>query len=59
MFRQVKACHANPIVRHSVIHVEAVRRAEIIAPVNAGGEHDVGDGPVSFLRQLRRQHRLR
>jgi hypothetical protein len=57
--RQVKARHANPVVGHPVIDVEAVRRAKIVAPVDAGGEHDVGDGPLAFLRQQRRQHRLR
>ena len=56
--RQVKARDANPLVGHSIIDIEAVRRAEIVAPVDAGGEHDVGDGSVAFLRQLRCQHRL-
>jgi hypothetical protein len=44
-FRQVEARHADPVVGHPVIHVEAVRRAEIIAPVDSGGKHDVGVCP--------------
>jgi hypothetical protein len=57
--RHVKACHADPAVGHSVIDVEAVRRSKIVAPVDAGGEYDVGDGAIAFLRQRWRQHRLR
>ncbi len=48
--RYVQACHADAVVGHPVIHVEAVRTAEIVPPVNAGGKHHVGDGPVTFLR---------
>ena len=45
----VKACHANPVVGHPVIDIEAVRCAEIVAPVDAGGEHDVRDSAVGVL----------
>ena len=51
--RYVKACHANPVVGHPIVNVEAFRRAEIVAPVNSGREHNIRDGPAAFLRQLR------
>ena len=57
--RHVKTGHADPVVCHPVINVEAVRHIEIVAPVNAGWEHDVGDDTPAFLRQLWCQHRLR
>ena len=58
-YRQVKPRHANPAVSHSVIDIEAVRQAEIVAPVDAGGKDNVGNGALAFLRQQWRQHRLR
>ena len=57
--RQVQARHANPVVGHPIINVEAVRQSKIVAAVDAGGENDVGDGPLTFLRQRRCQHRFR
>jgi hypothetical protein len=48
--RHVKACHANPVVGHPIVNVEAFRRAEIVATVNSGREHNIRDGPVAFLR---------
>ena len=47
--RHVQARHANAVVGHPVVDVETIRRAEIVAPVDAGGEHDVGDGAAAFL----------
>ena len=51
MFRQIKARHADPVVRHPAIQVEAALRAEIIAPVVAGREDDIGNGRRT-LRKL-------
>ena len=44
---QVEPRHADPAVGHPVVHVEAVRLAEIVAPVDAGREHDVGNGAAA------------
>ncbi len=54
--RQIETRRANPVIRHSVIHVEVVRCAKIVTPVNARGKHDVGDDSVALLRQLGRKH---
>ena len=54
-----QAVHANPVVGHPIVNVEAFRRAEIVATVNSGREHDIRNGPAAFLRQLWGQHRLR
>ena len=59
VLRHVKTGHPDPVVSHPVINVEAVRHIEIVAPVNAGWEHDVGDDTAALLRQLWYQHRLR
>ena len=58
-FRHVQPCHTDPVVGHPVIHVESIGQTEIVATIDGGGKHDVGDGPDAFLRVLRRQHRLR
>src|SRR5664280_1055320 len=55
---QVEASHADPVVGHAVIDIEPVGHAKIVAPVDAGGENDVGDRPAALLRQLGGQHRL-
>ena len=49
-FRHVQTRHSDPVVGHAVIDVESVGQAEIVAPVDGGGKHDVGDGPDAFLR---------
>ncbi len=56
--RDIKASYANAVVRHPVIVVETVRRAEIVAAVYAGGKDYVGDSPSEFLRKCRCQHRF-
>ncbi len=58
-FGHIKACRADPVIAHPIINVEAVRRAEIVAPVDSGGKHDVRDGIPALLWQVRRPHRLR
>src|ERR1017187_6534268 len=58
LFRQVKARHTNPFVRHPVVNVEAIWSSKIVTPVDARREHDIGDRPIAFLRKHRRQHRL-
>ncbi len=57
--RHVKAGHADSVIGHAVINVESVRRTQIIAAVDAGGEHDVDNGTDAFLRKHRRQYWLR
>lgn len=44
MFRDVEPGHADPVVGHAVVNVEALRLPEVVPPVNAGGKHHVGDG---------------
>jgi hypothetical protein len=53
LLRQVEARHANAIVSHPIIEVEAIRRAQIVTPVDAGGEYNIGDNFVTFLWQHR------
>ncbi|MGC2751158.1 MAG: ABC transporter permease [Candidatus Acidiferrum sp.] len=53
---QVKARDSNPLVGHAVIDVEAIRCANVVTPVDARGEHDVGHNSAAFLRQLRRKN---
>jgi hypothetical protein len=53
VFRQIEAGDANSVVGHPVINVKTVRRAEIVTPVDACGEHDVGGADwLMFLHQF-------
>lgn len=58
LFRQIKARHTNPIVRHAVVNVETIWSAKIVAPVDARWENNIGNGPIALLGKQRRQHRL-
>jgi len=49
LFRQVKACHTNPIVRHPVVDVEAIWGSKIVAPVDTRGKNNIVNGPIAFL----------
>ena len=49
---------ANPVVGHPIIDVETVWGTKIVAAVDSGGEHNIGNRSVSLLWQHWRQHRL-
>lgn len=59
VLRQIQSRYPNPTVGHAVVHIEPVGRAEIVAPIDTGGKHDVVDGPVALLWQVWGQHRFR
>ena len=54
--------HAAELSLADIMHLALVvsdnDATNIIASVDTSWEHDVGNGPVAFLRQHRRQHRL-
>jgi hypothetical protein len=47
---KVKAGHPDPIIRHSIIDIEAVGPTEVITPVDSRGKDDVGNNAVSLTR---------
>ena len=49
LLRHLDPCQADAAVGHAVIDIEAIRLAEIVASVDAGGEDDVGHDAVAFL----------
>jgi len=48
--RQIQTGDADPVVGHAVVDIEAIRQSEVVATIDAGWEHDVGDGPVALRR---------
>ena len=56
--RHVKARHADPVVRHPIINVEAVRRTKIVSAVDARGKYDVVHDAPSFKGQFGRKNRM-
>ena len=46
--RDVQARHPDSIIRHSVIDIETIRRAEIVPAIDAGGKHDAVNRAVEF-----------
>ena len=52
-FRQVKAGDTDPVVGHSVIDVEAIRRAEIVTPVTLAAAATVRSPLVISFRLKR------
>ena len=50
MLGNIEARHADPVVGHPIINVEAIGRAEVVAPIDGGRKHYVGDDPLALLR---------
>jgi len=46
----VEARCSNPVVGHPIVDVEAIWGSEIVTPIDAGREHDMGDSAVAFFR---------
>jgi hypothetical protein len=55
---QHAARDTNPAVRHPVVDVETVWSSKIVAPIDARGDNNIGNGSIAFLWKHRRQHRL-
>jgi hypothetical protein len=51
--RHIKTCYADSAVCHSIVDVESIGCAEIVASVNTGRKNHIGNGPISFLWQQR------
>ena len=59
IFRRCESCRADAIVGHSIVDIKAIRLAEIVTPIDGGGEHNVLDGAATLLRRRRRKYRVR
>ena len=55
----IQTRHANPIVRHAIVDVEAFGRAKIVATINPRRKHDVRDHTLALEQTFGNEHGIR
>ena len=58
IFRHHESHGPNPTVRHSIVDIEAIRRTNIITPIDRRRKDDIVDPPPVSVGRCWRKHRI-
>ena len=55
----IQTRHANPMIRHAIVDVEAFGRAKIVATIDPRGKHDVRDHTLALEQTFGNERGIR